>query len=137
MKNNMEHVQKITHNNKTLAIVIRANCEVEKTEFFSPDDFPLQMGMHNRKANDKVPAHRHKPFKQLENLPVQEFFYVIEGKVKVVLYHNKQPHETIILKKGDMALLNCGHEFTFLEQTRIVEIKQGPYRGREQEKEFL
>jgi quercetin dioxygenase-like cupin family protein len=133
----MENVEKITTEEKVLAIIIRANCTVEKTAFFSPDNFPFQMGMHNRKAGDVVDPHQHKPFERLDNVPVQEFFYIIEGKVKVVLYNQKQPYKTVILSKGDMILLNCGHEITFLEETRLVEIKQGPYRGKDQEKEFI
>ena len=43
----------------------------------------------------------------------------------------------IIAEDGDMLILNTGHGMTFLEDTELVELKQGPYRGREEEKRFV
>ena len=131
------NVENINAGKELLAIVVRHNHISKPVEFLTPEHFPLQMGTHHRTAGAVVEAHQHKPFAKLENIPAQEFFYVIDGKVQVVLYHKKKKHSTLLLQPGDMILLNCGHEITFLEETKLVEIKQGPYRGKETEKEFI
>ena len=129
--------ENITAGKELLAVVVRHDMKSKEVEFLTPEHFPFQLGTHYRDAGTVVEAHQHKPFAQLENIPAQEFFYVIDGKVKVVIYHNKKAYKTVILESGDMILLNCGHEITFLEKTKLVELKQGPYRGKEMEKEFL
>ncbi|MBS3138862.1 hypothetical protein J4207_04105 [Candidatus Woesearchaeota archaeon] len=129
--------ENITVGNEVLAVIVRKEFDKDGVTFLTPEHFPFQLGMHQRDAATKVEAHQHKPFEKLENIPAQEFFYIIDGKVQVVLYHKKKKHNTVILKSGDMILLNCGHEITFLEKTKLVELKQGPYRGKETEKEFI
>jgi len=134
IQDNTEH---ITTNGNTLAIVVRSSFNTPGLSFLTPDNFPLQMGMHLRPAKTHIEPHQHQPFTDIKTLPTQEFFYIIDGKVEVNLFYKKKKHSTITLNKGDMILLNTGHEITFLEDTKIVEIKQGPYRGKEQEKEYL
>ncbi len=131
----MNPTETITADGNTLAIIVRSTFNTPGLTFLTPNDFPFQMGMHLRPKNTHVEPHEHKPFTNI-TIPTQEFFYVIEGKVQVNLFHNKKKHSTIILNKGDMILLNTGHEVLFLEETKIVELKQGPYRGKSEEKEF-
>ena len=78
-----------------------------------------------------------KPFAELKNIPAQEFFYVKKGKVEVGIYHREKPYKKLVLGAGDMIVLNCAHDVTFLEDTEMVELKQGPYRGKEKEKTYL
>ena len=41
----------------------------------------------------------------------------------------------VYLGAGDTIILNTGHAVTFLDEaTKVVELKQGPYRGRTEEK---
>lgn len=130
-------VENITAGKELLAVVVRKNIKPKTVEFLTPEHFPFQLGMQHRDAGTVVEAHQHRPFAQLQNISAQEFLYVIEGRVQVVLFHNKKAYKTVVLEHGDMILLNCGHEITFLEKTKLVELKQGPYRGKEIEKEFL
>lgn len=131
-------IEKITEEKNILAIVVRSNLSNPGLNFFTPNDFPFQLGIHLRKKHEFVPAHKHSPFKELKNLPAQEFFYVEEGKVEVDMFNgeNKQIKKTT-LNKGDMILLNCGHSIKFLEDSKLIELKQGPYRGREEEKSSI
>ena len=137
-------IEKIERNGKILAIVTRAKAlqELEQSGknmlFVSPDEFPFQVGIHNRKKDEVCPAHVHIPFPELSNFPVQEFFYIISGSVKVDIYDemdNDLKISEVIVYEGDSIILNTGHGFTFLEDnTKVIELKQGPYRGRENEK---
>ena len=81
--------------------------------------------------------HEHVPFAELKNLPAQEFFYIVQGKIEAKLYNKKKLFSTLVLWAGDSIVLNCGHSITFLEETQMIELKQGPYRGKEKEKVYF
>ncbi len=140
MSSAVEHIMK---EGNILAILIKTENlplqgEKGKLWFPTPEQFPLQVGVHHREEQETVAAHRHLPFPELRNLPVQEFFYVISGKVKVDLYgSDEKKHCERVLTTGDCILLNTAHGLTFLEKTKLIELKQGPYRGKEQEKKYL
>ncbi len=130
-------VEKISIKDELLAVIVRDDSNSEDLLFPTPDDFPLQLGIHERKKDTFLKRHNHLPFEELKNLTVQEFIYVEKGKLEFVLYHNKEEVKRVVLKTKDMILLNCGHSVEFLEDSKIVEIKQGPYRGNEGEKEYF
>ena len=130
-------VEQITKDGKILAIIIRKGI-TDPLKFATPDDFPFQVGVHNKEAGDKIQAHVHIPFPELKNLRVQEFFYIISGKLKVNLYDSDEKKvQDVVLNEGDSIVLDCGHGFEFLEKTSMIELKQGPYRGKEQEKKMI
>lgn len=131
-------IEQITHQNEILAIVIRSNFNKPGVTFATPDEYYMQLGIHNQKKGAVVKPHVHMPFDELKNIKVQEMFHIADGKIKVNLYNqqNKKVKECV-LNKGDTILLIVGHGIEFLEDTRMVEIKQGPYRGQENEKRFI
>ncbi len=142
----MKAVESVVYKGRTLAVVVRAYALSElrssgnKVSFATPEHFPLQVGIHARPKGDAVSAHFHRPFPELKNLPVQEFFHVKSGKVRIELYDERENDakvSEIIAENGDMVILNTGHGMIFLEDTELVELKQGPYRGREEEKRFI
>ncbi len=144
--NSHHSIERVEHNSKLLAVIIRGKAFSELKEsgkkmlFASPDQFPFQMGIHHRQKEETIPAHAHIPFKELKNFPVQEFFYLLSGKIKIDLYdelNQDKKISDIIISGGDSVVLNTAHGFTFLEETEMVEIKQGPYRGKEEEKRML
>lgn len=132
-----QNLEKIEADGRILALVVRSNLKKPGYNFVSPIEFPLQLGISIRKKGEHTPPHEHIPFKELHNLPVQELLYVESGKVEINLFRNKEKYKTVTLDKGDMILLNCGHEVKFLKDTKMVEVKQGPYRGRDVEKEYF
>ena len=130
-------IEEIKADDKILAIVIRSAFNSPGLNFVTPNEFPFQLGLHNRPAGTHIPPHKHKPFKELRNLYVQEFFFIESGKIEFSIYNNHELHAKVILTKGDMIILNCPHEMRFLEDSRTAELKQGPYRGKDAEKEFF
>lgn len=142
----MKAVENIVHKGRLLAIIIHPHALDElpasgkKMSFHTPEYFPFQMGIHVRPKGDVVEPHFHNPFPQLNNLAVQEFFYVKSGKVKIDLHDESEKDAKVsefIADAGDAVLLNTGHGMTFLEKTELIEVKQGPYRGRDEEKRFV
>ena len=130
-------VENILKDGKILAIIVRGGFYKLGCTFVSPNEFPFQLGIHVRKAKEHIKPHRHIPFKKLEDIPVQEYLYIESGSVEVGFYDNNKKFGTTVLKGRDMVLFNCAHEVTFLEDTKLIEIKQGPYRGKDVEKEYF
>ena len=60
-----------------------------------------------------------------------ETLFIKKGKVKVDFYTSEKDFiESKVIKTGDVILLaSGGHGFTMLEQTEMIEVKQGPYSG--------
>jgi len=57
-----------------------------------------------------------------------------------VTFYNRIPQKIneAILTDGDLiVLLSGGHGFEFLEETKMIEVKQGPYTDREHDKILL
>ena len=129
--------EEIKKDGKILAIILRSAASDKNVEFVTPKEFPMQLGVHKRKKGDYVKAHEHIPFGRLKNLAVQEVIFVKKGKLLVGLYHKKKVYRKVIISSGEIILLNTGHNVKFLEDTKMIEVKQGPYREREYEKTDL
>ena len=134
-----QSVLKVMDGDVLLAIVVRGDYNNPGRAFFTPNEFPFQLGMHIRGPEDYIPPHAHNPFEELKMLPVQEFFLMLEGKIEVGLYNEqtRRHHMRLVLGPGDMLVLNCPHDVKFLEQSKFIELKQGPYRGKDAEKKFF
>jgi len=65
--------------------------------------------------------------------------HIEKGRVKVDLYGlDGEKIRTVELSTGDTILfVNGGHGFEVLEDTKIIEVKQGPYLGKEGDKAYL
>ena len=133
----MLKVENIKKNENILAVILRNSSSEKQVEFLTPNDFFLQLGVHKRKKNEIVKPHNHVPFGEVKNLEVQEVILVKKGKISVGIYHKKDLIKNVVLGVDDLILLNCGHSVKFLEDTELVEIKQGPYRGKDSEKSYL
>lgn len=120
------------------AIVVSRQFDKKGPSFLTPEEFPFQMGVVNYDKGHKIRTHRHRPFPKPVN-STQEFIAVIEGKMKVSIYTNEWDLiEEVILTGGDCILLaDGGHGMELLEDTKMVEAKQGPYTGVTNEKAFM
>ena len=123
-------IQNITHNEKLLSIIIKANYQKDGIEFFTPDDFSQQLGYMNRPKGYIIPPHVHNPVTR-EVQYTKEVLYIKNGKVRVDFYDEEQNYlQSTILIGGDVILLAYGgHGFEMIENSEIIEIKQGPYAG--------
>ena len=123
-------IQNVMHNEKLLSVIIRANYEKDGIEFFTPDDFSQQLAYMKRPKNYVIPPHIHNAVSR-EVQYTQEVLYIKSGKVRVDFYDdNKNYLQSTILNKGDVVLLAFGgHGFEMIEESEIIEVKQGPYAG--------
>ena len=78
-------IEPIIHLGEQVALIVRANHQVKDLEFFTNDQSPLQVGMHNKRKGVKLTPHIH-----LSNTKViteiEEVLYIVKGKIKVTYY---------------------------------------------------
>lgn len=123
-------IEKINYNNKLLGLIIKFSFYKEGIAFFTPDDFSQQLGYMNRPEGYIIPPHHHNLVSR-EVVLTQEVLFIKSGKVRVDFYDDEQNYlESRIIERGDVILLaDGGHGFEMLEQSEIIEVKQGPYVG--------
>jgi len=127
----------IKNGEQTLSVIIRASYRSEGIEFFTPGDFSQQLGYMNREKGYAIPPHRHNLVERKVTL-TQEVLYIKSGEVRVDFYDDDQHYlQSRVLKKGDVILLAAGgHGFEMLEDSEIIEVKQGPYCGEQDKVRF-
>ena len=121
---------RIEHNGQVLAIIIRASYSQEGIKFFTPDSYSQQLAYMNRPKGHIIQPHIHnRVLREVEY--TQEVLFIRSGKVRVDFFDdNREFLESALLETGDVILLaHGGHGFEMLEQTDMIEVKQGPYAG--------
>ena len=123
-------IKQITHNNKILAIVIKRTFQKDGIEFFTPNEFSQQLAYMKRPAGYVIKPHIHNIVERKVEY-TQEVLFIKRGKLRVDFYDDNRNYlKSIILAEGDVILLaHGGHGFEMLEDTEIIEVKQGPYAG--------
>lgn len=123
-------IDRITHQNQELALIIRHDYRKDGIEFFTPGTYSQQIGYMNRPAGHVIPPHVHNPVPR-EVQFTKEVLFIRSGRLRVDFYSDAQEYlESTILEAGDVILLALGgHGFEILEATEIIEVKQGPYAG--------
>ena len=134
---NRHHLEQIFDEYRMIAIIIYADYQAEGIEFFTPNNFSQQLASMRRPKGYRIRAHVHKPVPRSVRY-TQETLFVKKGKVKVNFYgESKKYLDTRELKAGDVILLvSGGHDFTMLEDTEMIEVKQGPYAGNDDKERF-
>ncbi len=123
-------IQKIIHKDKLLSIIIRKNFEKDGIEFFTPDDFSQQLAYMKREKDYVIAPHVHNAISR-DVQYTKEVLYIKSGKVRVDFYDDDKEYlESTILEAGDVILLAFGgHGFEMIEESEMIEVKQGPYVG--------
>ena len=135
--NRMKTIERIEHKGRLVAIIVKKKFSKEGLTFVTEDNFALQLGIHMQKKGYLSKPHKHLKFSKLENLEAQEVLFVEKGKVKIGLYDdNGKKIKDINVGNGDIVVLNSGHSVECLNDSKFIEVKQGPYRG-QKEKEYF
>ena len=130
-------IEYIKCNEITLAIIIRNSFSTNDIKFFTPQNFSQQLGYMNRKKGYIIEPHVHNEISREITL-TQEVLLLRSGKVRVDFYNDDKKYtESSILYPGDVILLaNGGHGFAMLEESEIIEVKQGPYLEEKDKEKF-
>src|SRR3989304_10194624 len=130
-------IEWIKYGEDVLAVIIPSDFDPDKTDFITPPDYKQQIGFIVYKNGESITAHRHIPLNR-SLLGTSEVLLIRSGRVEVDLYtKDKTLVATRVLNQGDMILLvSGGHGFRMMEDTIMVEVKQGPYIGEEEKERF-
>ena len=132
-------IETIYHEKMPVALIIPSGVSVDGISYITDPLNSLQIGLHHRPAGMKLAAHTHIVPAPVSISEYQEVLYIISGSIELTLYTTGGD---IIAKRtlnaGDSALLiREGHQVTYLEETRMFEVKQGPYPGASNAKLYL
>jgi hypothetical protein len=130
-------VECVEHEGESIAFIIRAEKSVEETTFLTPEDYKQQLGFIVYPEGGEIVRHIHKLMER-HLVGMSEILLVRKGLLEADFYTDeKQYLETRELREGDLVLLvSGGHGFRCLEDTVLLEIKQGPYIGPEEKERF-
>lgn len=124
---------------RELAVVLRAVDYIQQIDkrFFSEAEDTLQIGSLFFPQDSSVAAHAHQP-KDMPHNPM-EVLLVLSGNAQADIYdETRQLAESIELRVGDILIQKCGgHGFRFVSDTNLLEIKCGPYHGKDSDKEMI
>jgi hypothetical protein len=123
-------IETITFGLEPIALIIRAEYDKPGIQFFTPENFSQQVAYMKHEKGHKIAPHVHNMITR-QILYTQEVLIIRRGKIKVNLYSsNKEFIVDRIIETGDLILLcGGGHSFEFLEETAMIEVKQGPFAG--------
>lgn len=132
-------VENIYSAKKIIAVIFRKNIKLSGVKFFTDASNPFQIGIHHRPKGVSLSPHVHKLTQSLTINAIQEILVVQKGKIKITFYTKKGKNiSSKILRLGDSVLLMYeGHGVEFLEDSRIFEVKQGPYPGSKSAKTYF
>ena len=104
--------------------------------FYSNDEDFIQVGTWNYEKGRYLAAHNHNIVERKINR-TNEVIIILDGKLKIDIYdENDEKITELEAKKNDLLIMmNGGHGYHILEDnTKIIEIKNGPYLGAEKDR---
>jgi quercetin dioxygenase-like cupin family protein len=127
----------ISDQGNAVCLIIHAAMSTNATTFYTPNDFTLQVGKIAHPAGSEIPRHAHRSTSRTI-VAYSEVLLVQKGRMIIDIYNEKQ---TILCSRqitaGDVVIFVAGgHGFKFLEDTVLLEIKQGPYVGDHDKERF-
>ena len=130
-------IEHVTRDGRPLAYIVRAAPFPDHTTFMTPDESTLQVGYVVTPAGASIQRHAHLPVER-RIVGTAEVLLVQQGRCEVEIYSEERDlvatHE---LRQGDILVMAAGgHGFRMLEDTVLLEIKQGPYPGVAEKERF-
>lgn len=136
----MSSVERIEERGRTLAIIVRSEFEEAGTTGFTPPEFPLQLMIMVKREGEIAEGHFHKPASVSKKIKESrhEIIHLISGQVRVdIFWLDGKLVDQVVLNNGDTILLTAGHKMEYLKDSKILEIKEGPYPGSNMDKYFF
>jgi len=123
-------VEQIKNKDLLLAIIVSHRFNKPGIHFFTPDLLSQQLAYMHHPAGKIIEPHVHNKV-QREVTYTQEVLFIKSGKLRVDFYSEQKEYlESRILEAGDTILLVMGgHGFEVIDETEMLEVKQGPYLG--------
>jgi len=129
----------VTYKNRPVAIILRKDIAVSGLTFFTEPDNAFQVGLHHQPKGLILAPHVHTMTHPIVINEIQEVLMILSGSIRLTLYSQdgKKLGERILKANDSVLLLREGHQIEYLEETRMFEVKQGPYPGAKNAKIYL
>lgn len=133
----MSEIEHITFEGRPLAYIIRAELRPSQTTFLTDTSFKQQVGFVVYPKGGVIARHVHRPLER-HLVGTSEVLVVREGRCEIDVYNDaRELVATRELRTGDIMLMIAGgHGFRMLEDTVLLEVKQGPYTGVDEKERF-
>ena len=101
-------------------------------------DFLTQLGIWNYEKGHNLPAHFHNEFER-SSFKTNEFVFVMKGSIECNLYTEDGSFiESVIVGANEGILMHeMSHEYKIIEDSIILESKNGPFMGVEKDKTVI
>lgn len=130
-------IERISNNGQELCILIRNAISPPATFFITPPEYKQQVGFVVYPKGAEIARHTHVPL-QRHLVGTSEVLIIKKGRCQIDVYNDER--ELVVtreLAEGDvMLMVSGGHGFRMLEDTILLEVKQGPYTGLEEKERF-
>ncbi|MGI9145058.1 MAG: hypothetical protein ACR2IK_00665 [Chloroflexota bacterium] len=129
-------IETIAHEGVVLAYIAHGSVLPFKTTFLTPAECNMQVGQVVYPTGGEIPRHAHLPVER-HLVGTTEVLVVQRGRCAVDVYsQDRRLVATRELGVGDILIsVGGGHGFRVLEDLVLLEVKQGPYPGKQAEKE--
>jgi mannose-6-phosphate isomerase-like protein (cupin superfamily) len=133
----IENIEIISANGQTLCYVIRENTQPRQTTFITPPDSKQQVGFIVYSKGGVIARHIHRPLER-HIIGMSEVLVVRSGHCQIEVYDEQESKVAVrdLFQNDVVIMVGGGHGFRILEDTVLLEIKQGPYLGAEDKKMF-
>jgi hypothetical protein len=130
-------VEVIEKDGQPLTYLIRTASLPDRTTFLTPPELLQQVGFVVYPEGGEVPRHVHLPIDR-RLVGTSEVLLIQRGRCVLDVYSDdKELVASRELVPGDLMLMvGGGHGFRMLEDTVLLEIKQGPYTGLQEKERF-
>ena len=130
-------IEVIGANGQELTYIIRVAYRPTETSFITPPELKQQVGYIVYAAGAEIPRHTHRAIER-HIVGTSEVLVIKSGRCLIDIYDDgQQLIATRKLRVGDVVLMVAGgHGFRMVEDTVLLEIKQGPYTGLDEKERF-
>ena len=134
---NKSGIEYVVNGLEPIALIIRADFDEPGLHFFTPGSFSQQVAFMKHPSGHKIDPHVHNMVNR-QVLYTQEVLFIRNGSLRINLFSSEK--KFIVskdLQSGDVILLcGGGHSFEMIEETSMIEVKQGPYAGDQDKTHF-
>lgn len=122
---------------RLLAIAISHEHDPPDTEFMTTSDLNMQVGFVKYPEGGQIQPHCHLPIERAL-VGTGEVLVVRSGQMEALIFDgDRRLVKKKTMEAGDiLVLIDGGHGFRMLEDTVLMEVKQGPYTGLKEKERF-
>ena len=134
----MNDIIKIYLENRLLGIIIKSEYKSDGINFLTDHSSPFQIACMHHKPRHEIKPHLHNLIER-KICKTQEVLFIKKGKIRVDFFRDDQTiFKNYTLTDGDIIFLASGsHGFEIIEETEMIEVKQGPYVGEKDKTRFI